>query len=221
VSNGNLSTGTYTYLVPKNITWNSANSYWEISVDVASFSEFYVFAGNIAPLAIGLNLEGTSTQDKNILSWKVPQNLAFEHFELQLQDNNSFNTIATLTSNATTYEYTQPNQNSSTYRIIGFDKNKQATISNTVTLSKQLTQDVTVYPNPTYDNITINIATLKSATANIKLLDPLGKLVYETDAAITEGSNKQVIDMKNLAAGTYYLMVQFGELRYSTKVLKF
>jgi hypothetical protein len=220
VSGGDLSSGTYTYLLPNKIIWNTTNNYWEITFDVASFSKFYVFAGNNAPLEIGLNLQGSIVNNNNVLRWKVPQTLAFERFELQLQQNNTFATIAKLAGNTTAYEHVQPNQNTNQYRVIGYDKNNVATISNAVTLTKIVSQEVTVYPNPTYDNITISIVALKAATANIKLLDQLGKLIIETDAPIIKGTNNKQIDMKDLPAGTYYLIVQFGEVSYSTKVVK-
>jgi Secretion system C-terminal sorting domain len=221
ISNGDLNTGAYTYLIPKNITWDSIYHFWEITVDVTSLGKFYVFANDVAPLFSTLNLNGISKQDKNVLSWQVLQGQDVQHFELQLLQNNSFTTLALLTNTTTYFEHLQPNESTNIYRLIGVDKNNQTTISNTVTLSKQLSQEVMVYPNPTYDDITVSIFSQKAGVANIKLVDPLGKLVYETDASLIKGNNYLHLNMKNLSAGTYYLMAKVDSVAYHNKVIKF
>jgi len=77
---------------------------------------------------------------------------------------------------------------------------------------------LSVYPNP-FTNSTSVVFTLdKQANVNVKLLNPMGQLVYSNNGAqFAAGENKIVIDGQ-FKQGLYLLEVTVGSEKYTTKV---
>ena len=67
---------------------------------------------------------------------------------------------------------------------------------------------IKVYPNPT-ENI-LNVESFENAEAAIsyQLFDATGKVVLSENAIWQAGTNKVTLDLKNYAAGSYYLMIR-------------
>ena len=67
---------------------------------------------------------------------------------------------------------------------------------------------IKVYPNPT-ENI-LNVESIENADAEIsyQLFDATGKVVLSEKAMWKAGNNKVSLDLKNYAAGSYYLMIR-------------
>ncbi|MBK7692059.1 MAG: T9SS type A sorting domain-containing protein [Bacteroidetes bacterium] len=65
-----------------------------------------------------------------------------------------------------------------------------------------------VYPNPT-ENI-LNVESFESVEAEIsyQLFDATGKVVFNEKVMWHAGSNKVSLNLKNYAAGSYYLMIR-------------
>lgn len=70
--------------------------------------------------------------------------------------------------------------------------------------------DVNVFPNPTSDVLNFVGNFPSPNKANLKLIDVNGAVVYNSDFDAETGFNKIEIDVKNLPAGTYHLLVQQG-----------
>jgi hypothetical protein len=81
----------------------------------------------------------------------------------------------------------------------------QAQPGNTQIASSDL---IKVYPNPT-ENI-LNVESFENAEAAIsyQLFDATGKVVLSENAIWQAGTNKVTLDLKNYAAGSYYLMIR-------------
>ncbi len=81
----------------------------------------------------------------------------------------------------------------------------QAQPGNTQIVSSDL---IKVYPNPT-ENI-LNVESFENAEAAIsyQLFDATGKVVLSENAIWQAGTNKVTLDLKNYAAGSYYLMIR-------------
>lgn len=82
--------------------------------------------------------------------------------------------------------------------------NYNTQIENTL---NSLSSLIKVYPNPT-ENI-LEIESKEEIESNIQyqLFDAVGKLLVNESVLWTVGTNKILIDLKNYAAGAYYLMI--------------
>ncbi len=71
----------------------------------------------------------------------------------------------------------------------------------------QLTEpaDFNVYPNPVTDKVYVTFYSDKDKTAEMTLVDNLGKVVAMKNVQCTAGANKVEWNISALAAATYYL----------------
>jgi hypothetical protein len=66
---------------------------------------------------------------------------------------------------------------------------------------------IQVYPNPATDQITLELNSKTNSLLRIKIVDIVGKIVYESSVSSTEGINEINININNLIAGHYLLTV--------------
>ncbi len=73
--------------------------------------------------------------------------------------------------------------------------------------------NVSVYPNPTSDNLNIRINATQPSTAKISVLDYTGKMVksLNTNQAIFNGSNNLSFNVSSLNNGTYIVKIENNE----------
>jgi hypothetical protein len=76
-----------------------------------------------------------------------------------------------------------------------------------------------VYPNPTTDMLYINVPDSSIAQLNISIHNTAGQRVMMRDIAVSN-TYKAEINIAHLAKGVYYLRVQHGIKRFTTKVVK-
>jgi hypothetical protein len=65
--------------------------------------------------------------------------------------------------------------------------------------------DMKLYPNPATDNITLSFTAEENDKAMVSIIDMSGRILQNTEATITKGSNKLPITFNNLPAGNYTL----------------
>ena len=80
---------------------------------------------------------------------------------------------------------------------------------NSVTISIPETDrmvDLKVYPNPTNDQIFLNITKVEAESLKLRMIDLNGKMLLNK-ANISPIGNIQTLDMSAFAAGTYFLLI--------------
>jgi hypothetical protein len=68
--------------------------------------------------------------------------------------------------------------------------------------------EVKVYPNPTENMLFVESVESADAEINYQLFDASGKIIISEQIFWKAGPNKFSLDLKNYAAGAYYLMVR-------------
>ena len=81
-------------------------------------------------------------------------------------------------------------------------------------------QSILVYPNPVKDVLTINFSGLKSGNYKLELVDDLGKLIFKSEAAITENNQIYNLKVNEVAAGNYFLRVNNENFSKTVKINK-
>ena len=74
------------------------------------------------------------------------------------------------------------------------------------------------FPNPTSDNLTLEILLNKTADFNWKIYDGRGQLMRRS-AAVLQNSFVEKIDVSNLASGIYLLTVEVENERFFKRVI--
>jgi hypothetical protein len=79
---------------------------------------------------------------------------------------------------------------------------------------------LSLYPNPTSENVTLSMVATAEGEAQIEVFDMTGRLVYANKAAVQEGETTQKVDMHDWAGGMYLFSVKIGEKIFNQKVVK-
>jgi hypothetical protein len=117
-----------------------------------------------------------------------------------------------------TSQYYVSNKQSGTYKVQTTDKNGCTNFSNTVQITG--TKSFSVYPNPAKDNfaITLNDETLGKTI--ITVINGTGTKVMEVETDKQSEDFYQVIPIKNLNEGVYYVRVTVDQVNvYYTKIV--
>lgn len=106
------------------------------------------------------------------------------------------------------------------YRIrqVDFDGNGMYSSIFDVRCTQRAGLDLTVFPNPTKDLCHVTTEGLPSSNAEIKVFDVLGHLVFSRSAEVRNRTISEKIDLRDFAAGMYFLTVSSGAI---TKTAKF
>jgi hypothetical protein len=84
----------------------------------------------------------------------------------------------------------------------------------------RIDEPFTVKPNPFTDNLGIVINSEVDATAHISLFSPLGIKLLEFEQVINTGLNEFGIENLHLAAGVYYLKIEYSGWKKTIPVIK-
>ncbi|RLD45451.1 MAG: hypothetical protein DRI89_00920 [Bacteroidetes bacterium] len=75
-----------------------------------------------------------------------------------------------------------------------------------------------IYPNPSKGIFNLDISSEKLNNADLKVIDALGKVVYEQQGINIQGSYKSSIDLSNNPQGIYFVIVSGDDYRSVKKV---
>jgi len=88
--------------------------------------------------------------------------------------------------------------------------------SNTTTVSRSIEKRMEVYPTIVNNNLTVRIYGALNNNMKIQLINSLG--VSLLNLKITD--NTQIIDLKDLSNGIYFIRFQEGEIVYTQRIIK-
>jgi Secretion system C-terminal sorting domain len=192
-----------------NIIWNAAFNRWEVILDVAGFSGFFVKT-QIFPIPLTL-ISFTAQKEKQtaLLQWQTAQEINTENFEIEKSgDAINFKKIGTLpakgnTTGYTNYNFTDTNpiDGNNYYRLRMADKNGAFTFSPVRLLKFEAANNFSIYPNPTSKNLTIQLNKLQiTGNETLQITNSIGQVVLQQKVA-----NNSTINVESLARGVYYI----------------
>lgn len=65
----------------------------------------------------------------------------------------------------------------------------------------------TVYPNPTNDETTIFISSVDQSEVTVSVVNNVGQIIYSRLETLNKGSDKVILDTKNLVTGLYSIVI--------------
>lgn len=85
----------------------------------------------------------------------------------------------------------------------------------------QTSATMALYPNPVSNgNLTVLYNLEESVNqASVKVYDLMGKLVYQQKTSNSSGLNKQKIDLNNIKAGAYVVVLEFDNIHLHKKLI--
>jgi len=77
-----------------------------------------------------------------------------------------------------------------------------------------------IYPNPANDVVHVEVAGISESNVELKVTDVTGRTVLEITADVNNGTVSDVISLRKLVCGMYFVTVKAGLQRYVAKVVK-
>ncbi|MES2893289.1 MAG: T9SS type A sorting domain-containing protein [Bacteroidota bacterium] len=157
----------------------------------------------------------------NILTWITQQEINSKYFSIERSnDGVNFTAIGQVAaagnSNAArTYTFTdqQPVKGNNYYRLRTFDIDNSSRLSDTRRVRNDGEADISLYPNPANDKISLDINAEKATRGNLSILDVSGKAVYQRMISINTGNTILPVQLNSLSAGSYIIKLQLeGEV---------
>ena len=190
-----------------------------IDLNNSSYSTFYLHPGtNPIPVTL-LSFTAQRTGKVNLINWSTSQEINTSHFVLERSnDSRNFTTIATVaaagnSSTVRSYIYTDnsPVTGINYYRLQMVDKDNNSKYSWIRSVRNEGVADVSLYPNPVNDVLTVSISADKKGKGNMSITDISGKVIYNNAISVEQGSNNLPVNLRNTAAGAYIIKIQLSD----------
>lgn len=207
-------TGAKTTINPADvdIKWNSTYGFWEVTFDVEGFSGFWAKTQTAVLPLQWLNVSGKLNANKQAtINWQVQENNVAKYEIEKSSDGRTFTRIGFInskgdgTNNYTFIESTLLN-GVNYYRIKQINIDGKHTYSSIIKLNNSNSSQISIYPNPAKDVVTINGAKMGS---NLILTDLNGKLLLKM--VVTQ--NSFTIDIRKYASGVYVVKTDEGVIQ--------
>ncbi len=172
------------------------------------------------------NFSGYAKNSQVYLQWNLINNHSFNTViveksinsgdflaigEVKVRDLNSFS----FTDNATASVHY--------YRLKMVAINGKVEYSNVLVFKTAISgkESFKVYPSVVSDNATVSVAVNSKETANFRIVDISGKMVYQQINSLQAGINTYSVDgLARLRAGTYFAIINTGTQLQTQKIIK-
>lgn len=177
------------------------------------------------PLPVELSLfEANLSQNEVILKWETESEFNNDYFDVEHSvDGVYFTPIAEIQGNGistekTDYSFTHrnPEVGINYYRLNQMDFDGRSEYSKVVTAEfESEIGDVTIYPNPAKELLTIELNIAFENDSNIQIFDLTGRLVGTSKMSLEKGNNQLLLDVSLLQNGVYFIQLpQIGMVRF-------
>lgn len=218
--------------VDANIIFNATLNRWEVSFDVSGFSGFFV---QTSTTLLPVNLISFSAQkilNDVQLRWQTSGETGNSHFELERSlDGRTFATIGQRTANNGTgiknYDLLDAGAaflgtSKIFYRLKIVSIQGSVDYSNTIVVLNKVEVGITgVLPNPFTDKLHVNLNMAKTGRLTVKLTDMSGRILRKENTQVPKGfSTYTMAALEKIAAGIYFISIDFEGETYTYKVMK-
>ena len=154
----------------------------------------------------------------NRLSWKTSQEInSLKYVIEQSKNGRDFTTLGEVaaagnSSTERTYSFIHnlPSRGYNYYRLKMIDRDNKAKYSETRNVQNLGANEISSYPNPVKNSMTVAINADKADVANVVISDLSGKMIYTKTFTVTEGDNNFTVNTASLTAGNYVIKIQLS-----------
>jgi len=178
----------------------------------------------LLPLKL-INFKAKKSTNANSLDWMMVNDDEITYYEVQRSYNgNNFETIASIQQSAHDYSFTDNNAEDKNifYRIVMHDNTGNIQYSNVVMIRSANTSSISValMPNPVSSNATLKIDAARAVTGTIRIVNPIGMIVFAKNVKLNEGENIVALpDITRLQTGAYQVVVNAANTSSNIKML--
>jgi mannan endo-1,4-beta-mannosidase len=163
-----------------------------------------------------------------LLKWQTVSEIGNHHFELeQSKDGKIFNYIneipgALNSKSLVSYQYPDKNplNGISYYRLKQVDLNGAYTYSNAVSISREASSTLSIFPNPGFGKYKLRSNDLQDGNFDIKLYNSSGTLIFSCSKTFRKSFVEQEIDISQFPSGIYLLEIYSDNERIIHRLIK-
>jgi hypothetical protein len=79
---------------------------------------------------------------------------------------------------------------------------------------------ISLYPNPTEDKLTVQLANMEGMEGEWTITDLQGRVIRRQDFKLTNGNDQSEVSLGNLASGTYLFQLRTDGYTYNSRIVK-
>jgi hypothetical protein len=173
---------------------------------------------------------GVYKNNKTYLSWQGENSINFSHFVVERSSDGAhfspLGQVATVSSTAFSEHYSfedaLPVDGLNYYRLKMVDIDGQYSYSGVLIIRTNGSGiQITATPNPFTEHVVITIQSTTNETANLRVFNSAGKLVWRKTTYVNAGTNVQYYnDLQSLTPGVYIIKVNKGNTTGEFKLIK-
>ena len=180
--------------------------------------EINILYGYSLPLKMG-ELTATRERNKIQLSWETLSEQNTSHFIIERSaDGNRFTSLGQIpakgnSDSKSAYQYpdAQPLNGTNFYRLKMVDLDGIFTYSRVIAIKNEDGLNaIQLFPNPATDVLQLQIPSHLKITATISIVDMAGRTIRSNNIQLAEGNNASSIPVRELAPGTYQLIIAYS-----------
>ncbi len=182
----------------------------------------------ILPLEMA-SFTGVNNDCTNILNWTTAVEINTNYFEiLYSNDGQQFTVVDVVNAAGTSREYRAydfshaVSSTRSYYQIRTVDLDGEISLSDIIVVHAKcmfLNVEISLYPNPTKNDINLSITADKDRGISLSVMDGLGRIVFEKQVEISKGLNTVELLTNDLIPGIYHVKIH-GDSSYSIPFIK-
>lgn len=185
-----------------------------------------------APLPVSYkSFAASRANNETVLRWSTASETNNSHFEVQRSvDGKNFTSIAEVRGKGTTnktqsYSYVDADvlkAKTVYYRLKQVDFDGQFEYSKTVSIANTTEKAgiSATTPNPFNSELNVFVNAATAGTAQVEVLDMIGKSHFSNTQSLTVGNNKVEINTADMPMGIYFVRVQLNGETFTQKVIK-
>ena len=181
----------------------------------------------VVPVSL-ISFNATKLNKTNRLIWTTSQEINSSYFAIEKSsDGRIFSETGRVlavgnSSNNSNYSFIDntPFRGINYYRLRLVEMNNSSRFSEIKSVNNKGENEVTVFPNPVRDAMTVNFAADKAGKCEISISDLSGKIIYTTTRDIREGANNIKINTSSLPNGAFVLKIFSAEEVIIKKITK-
>jgi hypothetical protein len=194
------------------------------------------YTGGFSPFAVGganalsaelKTIKATPLSNSNRLDWSTAseQNMTNYQIERSATGKTDWETIGSVAAKGSNSNYTFEDKTPlsiSYYRISMVENTGKVAYSKVVNAVQKVKtiKVISIAPNPTSAEMTINFAAAKNGKAIVTVIDILGRVAMTQNVGTTEGGNTVQLNLANLPNGTYTLTINDGDNTVIQRIAK-
>jgi len=173
-----------------------------------------------------ISFEARKQNEMVVLDWATNSEINNHYFEIEHSiDGSNFKTIGmeegngtSLLTNNYSFLHESPKSGTNFYRLKQIDFDGAFEFSDVTSVRTKEVRELTLFPNPVQNELTISMKEEVSEDVSIEILDVSGKIVLKYN--LVAGSSQYTFNTADMINGNYVLKIQGNNIQHSKRFVK-